>query len=122
VRFDAITLFPEMFDAVLDYGITGGRWIAVCIGSSHGNPRDFTDDPHRTVDDRPTAAARHADAGRTLDRALNAAKQDLADENLTPGGAFSPGPSAYPPAGDGIEDAVLKQKSRTGLVCGRYEA
>jgi tRNA (guanine37-N1)-methyltransferase len=52
-RFDVVTLFPEMFSALTHNGVTGrgeGRGIydLVCW-----NPREFTDDPRRTVDDRP---------------------------------------------------------------------
>lgn len=53
MRFDLITLFPEMFAAVRDQGVSGraharGIWSLVTW-----NPRDFTTDVHRTVDDRP---------------------------------------------------------------------
>ncbi|MES1981503.1 MAG: tRNA (guanosine(37)-N1)-methyltransferase TrmD [Pseudomonadota bacterium] len=53
MRFDVITLFPEMFDAVTRHGITRraveqGRFVL-----HTWNPRDFTSDQHRTVDDRP---------------------------------------------------------------------
>lgn len=53
LRFDAITLFPEMFAAVTQSGITRraqerGLWQLECW-----NPRDRTEDNHRTVDDRP---------------------------------------------------------------------
>ncbi len=51
--FDVITLFPQMFDALTQYGITRraaeqGRYVL-----RTWNPRDFTTDNHRTVDDRP---------------------------------------------------------------------
>jgi tRNA (guanine37-N1)-methyltransferase len=53
MRIDVITLFPEMFSAVTDYGITG-RAVKSGLMSVHTwNPRDFTCDRHRTVDDRP---------------------------------------------------------------------
>ncbi len=53
MRFSAISLFPEMFEAVTNYGVIGravkeGRILFDCI-----NPREFTVDRHRTVDDRP---------------------------------------------------------------------
>lgn len=53
MRFDVITLFPEMVEAAARCGVTGralerGR---VCLRT--WNPRDFTTDRHRTVDDRP---------------------------------------------------------------------
>lgn len=52
MRFDVISLFPEMFDG-LRSGVTGraiGRGLADLV---LWNPRDYTRDVHRTVDDRP---------------------------------------------------------------------
>jgi len=53
MRFDCITLFPEMFSAITGSGITRraleqGRWQLQLW-----NPRDFTSDNYRTVDDSP---------------------------------------------------------------------
>lgn len=53
LRFDVVTLFPEMFAAVTASGITRralerGLWSLGCH-----NPRDWAGDNHRTVDDRP---------------------------------------------------------------------
>lgn len=47
-----VTLFPEMF-AALNYGITGRAINLDLIKVSYWNPRDYTHDKHRTVDDRP---------------------------------------------------------------------
>ncbi|BES72504.1 tRNA (guanosine(37)-N1)-methyltransferase TrmD [Marinobacter nanhaiticus D15-8W] len=49
----AVTLFPDMFDAVVDYGITGRAVRDGLLSVDCWNPRDFTHDRHRTVDDRP---------------------------------------------------------------------
>jgi len=51
-RIDVISLFPEMF-AALQYGITGRAIRNGLIDLEITNPRDFTHDKHRTVDDRP---------------------------------------------------------------------
>ena len=52
-EFDVVTLFPQMFDAITKYGVTG-RASANGIYHLHTwNPREFTEDNHRTVDDRP---------------------------------------------------------------------
>ena len=48
-----VTLFPEMFTAVTDYGITGRASREGITSVQCWNPRDFTTDKHRTVDDRP---------------------------------------------------------------------
>lgn len=47
-----VTLFPEMFSA-LNYGITGRALKNNLIQISFWNPRDYTHDRHRTVDDKP---------------------------------------------------------------------
>ncbi|HEX2548398.1 MAG TPA: tRNA (guanosine(37)-N1)-methyltransferase TrmD, partial [Gammaproteobacteria bacterium] len=52
MRFSVITLFPEMF-SILDYGITGRALKEELIQVNCFNPRDFTKNKHRTVDDRP---------------------------------------------------------------------
>ncbi|MFO7528501.1 MAG: tRNA (guanosine(37)-N1)-methyltransferase TrmD [Marinobacter sp.] len=49
----AVSLFPEMFRAVTDYGITGRAVREGLLTFESWNPRDFTHDRHRTVDDRP---------------------------------------------------------------------
>jgi len=48
-----ISLFPEMFDAITEYGVTGRAIRNGLIEFHKWNPRDFTNDRHRTVDDRP---------------------------------------------------------------------
>jgi tRNA (guanine37-N1)-methyltransferase len=53
MRIDLVTLFPEMFSVVRDLGVTG-RAHGNQLWSLHThNPRDYTEDVHRTVDDRP---------------------------------------------------------------------
>jgi len=53
VWIGAVTLFPEMFRAVTDYGVTGRAFKNRIMEFHSWNPRDFTHDRHRTVDDRP---------------------------------------------------------------------
>lgn len=48
-----ISLFPEMFDAITNHGVTGRAIKKGMIEFHRWNPRDFTYDKHRTVDDRP---------------------------------------------------------------------
>ena len=48
-----VTLFPEMFQAITEYGVTGRAVKNGLISLDYWNPRDFTQDKHRTVDDRP---------------------------------------------------------------------
>lgn len=53
LRFDVITLFAPMFDAVTGLGVTGRAHQQQRWSLNTWNPRDFTTDVHRTVDDRP---------------------------------------------------------------------
>ena len=48
-----ISLFPEMFRSVTDFGVTGQAVKKGLLSIETWNPRDFTHDKHRTVDDRP---------------------------------------------------------------------
>jgi len=48
-----VSLFPEMFDAGSEHGVTGRAVKQGVVEVSFCNPRDYTDDKHRTVDDRP---------------------------------------------------------------------
>ena len=52
-RYDVVTLFPEMFAALTGSGITRRAIDRGLYALGFHNPRDFTSDPHRTVDDRP---------------------------------------------------------------------
>jgi len=53
LSFDVVTLFPEMFQALKDFGITSRAFHEAFVELTLWNPRDFTSDIHRTVDDRP---------------------------------------------------------------------
>ncbi len=53
MRFDVVTLFPEMFRAMIGEGVTGRAVECGQVSLGLWNPRDFTHDAHRTVDDRP---------------------------------------------------------------------
>lgn len=48
-----VTLFPEMFAAITEYGITARALKNKLVNVSYFNPREFTTDKHQTVDDRP---------------------------------------------------------------------
>ena len=53
MKIALITLFPEMFAAVTDYGISGRAVKQGLLEITSYNPRDYTEDRHQTVDDRP---------------------------------------------------------------------
>lgn len=53
MRIGVISLFPEMVSTIAEYGVVGRAQRRELIALLVENPRDFTDDAHRTVDDRP---------------------------------------------------------------------
>lgn len=53
MRIDVISIFPQMFEAITGYGITGRAIKQGLLRFQVWDPRDFTEDKHRTVDDRP---------------------------------------------------------------------
>ena len=53
MRIDIVTLFPGMIEAATGYGVTGRAVEHGILQLGFWNPRDFTRDRHRTVDDRP---------------------------------------------------------------------
>jgi tRNA (guanine37-N1)-methyltransferase len=83
------------------------------------NPRDFTDDPHRTVDDRPYGGGPGmVMLAEPLDRALDAVPRELAVENLTPWVVhFSP--RGHPLTHQRVMEWMTKPS--LVLLCGRYE-
>jgi len=116
IRFDCVTLFPEAFTAVADYGITrrareDGLWSLALW-----NPRDFTTDNYRTVDDRPYGGGPGmVMLAGPLAKAIAAAKAAAAGEAkviyLSPQGA----------AVDHRKVMDLSAEKRLVLLCGRYE-
>ncbi len=52
ITFDVVTLMPEMFSAICDYGITGRAFKDDTVNLKLWNPREFSMDVHKTVDDR----------------------------------------------------------------------
>src|SRR3970282_406450 len=75
MRFDVVTLFPEMFDALTKYGVTRRAAEQGKFELETWNPRDFTTDNYRTVDDRPYGGGPGmVMRAQRLNRALDAAQ------------------------------------------------
>ena len=53
MRFGVVSLFPEMITAIAEYGVVGRAMDRDLVSLDIENPRDHTEDVHRTVDDRP---------------------------------------------------------------------
>ena len=53
MRFDVITLFPDALRAMVEIGVTGRALQGQSAQLRTWNPRDYANDRHHTVDDRP---------------------------------------------------------------------
>ncbi len=129
MRIDVITLFPEILATVRDSGVTG-RAHAQGIWSLHAwNPREFTHDVHRTVDDRPYGGGPGmVMMAEPLKQALLAIQTDRSHPVVSRLSS-APATSAAPvillsPVGKRFDqaDAARLASSRGAIfVCGRYE-
>ncbi|GJI88328.1 tRNA (guanosine(37)-N1)-methyltransferase TrmD [Duganella hordei] len=121
MQFDVVTLFPEMFAALTQSGVTRRAFEQNKCGLSLWNPRDFTTDNHRTVDDRPYGGGPGmVMLAKPLEATLNAAKQRQTDAGLP-----APRVVFMSPQGKQLtHERVMQLKQEPGLVilCGRYEA
>ncbi|NOU26092.1 MAG: tRNA (guanosine(37)-N1)-methyltransferase TrmD [Methylotenera sp.] len=82
-KFDVVTLFPEMFDAITKSGITSRAKQQSIYDVRFWNPRDFTIDNHKTVDDRPYGGGPGmVMLVEPLEQAISSAKLKQAEENI----------------------------------------
>lgn len=122
-RYDVVTLFPEMFDAIADSGITG-RAMDKKLWELHcWNPRDFVEDKYKTIDDRPFGGGPGmVMKAAPIASAINAAKarqQEFAVEGKGEPKVIYLSPQAKP-----MKDADVRRFSAEAgliLLCGRYE-
>lgn len=111
-----ISLFPEMFKAITDFGVTGRAVKNNLLQVRCWNPRDFTHDKHKTVDDRPYGGG----PGmlmmvQPLRDAILAAKAEVGDGAKV---------IYLSPQGRKLDQAGVKalaQHQKLILLCGRYE-
>ena len=121
MQFDVVTLFPEMFAALTQAGITRRAFEQHKCSLQLWNPRDFTSDNHRTVDDRPYGGGPGmVMLAKPLEAAIGAAKARQVAAELAP-----PRVIYLSPQGRALTHArVMELRSEPGMVllCGRYEA
>ena len=116
MRIDVVTLFPEMVEQVTRWGVTGRAAQQGLLRLAVWNPRDYTADRHRTVDDRPYGGGpgmvMKAEPLRlAIDAARGATGQEAHVVYLSPQGRRL----------DQAGVAGFATRSRLILVCGRYE-
>ncbi|HJV51996.1 MAG TPA: tRNA (guanosine(37)-N1)-methyltransferase TrmD [Noviherbaspirillum sp.] len=121
MQFDVITLFPDMFAAITQSGITRRAFEKNKCALTLWNPRDFTADNYRTVDDRPYGGGPGmVMLAKPLEAAINAAKARQVQQ-----GVAKPRVIYLSPQGRTLtHQRVMQLTAEPGLVllCGRYEA
>lgn len=119
-QYGVITLFPEMFDAIADFGVTRrgldeGAWELQCW-----NPREYVSNVHKTIDDRPYGGG----PGMVMMAAPLDAAIDVAVRQQQAKGVARPKVVYVTPQARPITDAGIRELAQEeGLVflCGRYE-
>lgn len=116
MRIDVVTLFPEMFEAIRGSGIPRRAIERGLLTLQMWNPRDYTFDRHRTVDDRPYGGGpgmvmQYEPLRDALQAARAADEQQARVIYLTPQGRKL----------DQAGVQELAQRSRLILLAGRYE-
>jgi tRNA (guanine37-N1)-methyltransferase len=120
LRFDVITLFPEMFAAVTGFGITRralerGLWQLECW-----NPRTWADNAYGSVDDRPFGGGPGmVMQAQPLEEAIGAAKLARGAARVNAGPVIYLSPQGKPLGHAKVAD--LAAGSGAILLCGRYE-
>ncbi|HEY0823859.1 MAG TPA: tRNA (guanosine(37)-N1)-methyltransferase TrmD [Ramlibacter sp.] len=116
MRFDVLTLFPELFAPFLAAGVTRRAYETKQVDVRLWNLRDFAEGNYRRVDDRPFGGGPGmVMLAEPLARCLAAVKADRADS--APVVLFSP-------IGERLDHAGVERWSASAgaiLICGRYE-
>jgi len=116
VWIGVVTLFPDMFEAITRHGVTGRAVRNGLLDVQCWNPREFTKDKHRTVDDRPYGGGPGMLMKvQPLRDAIQAAKHAAGDETKV---------IYLSPQGRRLDHAGVKElaaSERLILVAGRYE-
>lgn len=119
-QFDVITLFPRMFDALTECGVTGRGRDKGLFEVVLWNPRDFARNSYRSVDDRPYGGGPGmVMMAEPLERAVAAARQRQVST-----GVRRPRVIYLSPQGRLLDHGAvmaLRQEAGLVMVAGRYE-
>ncbi|MCC6248229.1 MAG: tRNA (guanosine(37)-N1)-methyltransferase TrmD [Rubrivivax sp.] len=130
MRFDVVTLFPELFAPHLTLGVTRRAYAADGIDVRLWPLRDFAEDAYRRVDDRPYGGGPGmVMLVEPLVRALAAIRADRAGGTAAADAAPEAGAAPLPvvhftPTGRRIDQAVVREFAAgpgAVLICARYE-
>lgn len=115
MQLGAVTLFPEMFSAVSEYGITGRAIKSGLVDLRCWNPRDFTTNQHRTVDDRPYGGG----PGMVMMAEPLAAALSVARKELSGASVIHLSPEGRRLDHQGVQELAGREKLI--FLAGRYE-
>lgn len=123
MRFDVITLFPEMFQALTAHGVTRRAMQNGLFGVHCWNPRDYTLDRHKTVDDRPYGGGpgmvmMYQPLKDALAAVTESVESDASAKQRAPHVVYL-SPQGKPLTQNRL--AELQTHSAITLICGRYE-
>jgi tRNA (guanine37-N1)-methyltransferase len=116
MRIDVISIFPPMIEAIAGYGVTGRAIKKGLVTLRVWNPRDFTEDRHRSVDDRPYGG------GPGMVMMVEPLEKVIAAARGEQGGGARV--SYLSPQGRRLDHAAVQElAARPGLIllAGRYE-
>ncbi|AHG59993.1 tRNA (guanosine(37)-N1)-methyltransferase TrmD [Buchnera aphidicola] len=115
IWFKIITIFPEMFRAITDYGVIGKAIKKNIINIDFLNPRNFTNNKYRSIDDRPYGGGPGMLMSvEPLYLSIQHAKSTLKDAFVI----------YLSPQGKQLEQNCIQKlidKKKIILICGRYE-
>jgi len=118
-RIALVSIFPEMFAALTEYGVSGRAVKDGLLEVRCWNPRDFTSDRHRTVDDRPYGGGPGmVMLAEPLYQALEAARAWAGEDGESVRSIY------MSPQGRQLDQGGVEQLSAAGnlvLLAGRYE-
>jgi len=125
MQIAVVTLFPEMFADFGEHGVTGRAVSDGLVQLSCWNPRDYTHDRHRTVDDKPFGGGPGMLMKTApLQEAIHAAKEGVQGE-LPESDLVSAARVIYlSPQGRRLDQAGVAELAaidRLVMVCGRYQ-
>jgi len=119
VNIQVITLFPEEFRPLVDLGVTGRAIREGGVDLELINPRDFAQDRHRTVDDRPYGG------GPGMVMAVEPLRSAIQQARMQAGhGEKKALVSLLSPQGRKLDEFAVRElanRPQLILVCGRYE-
>lgn len=119
-RFDVLTLFDAYFQPLREHGVSRRAFDTGALVLRTWNPRDFADDAHRSVDDRPYGGGPGmVMLAGPLEHALRAAQADRRAADLAEAPVL-----LFSPAGKALDQQTVARWAQSAgavLVCGRYE-